>query len=533
MTLGVFAAEIMYAIVSTRLLVKMEGSMELDTYFKTPSKTSNMLFPPHDVSYFLASYLMALPHRHLPRNTNLSTLINSLVDAIMTEDGLNLDGPERYQYILKLCQRGLNTAHKRGECGFADILRSDIMEMLFPSKTIFKDKHFDVLVLFARIYLDSPKIEVKLLFMVLELGYKKFTKLQKRDTTKVPFRGTIPLFGSFLEAAIRADNQDLVALFLKHDIGSIVKNVDQGRKTVQRRTGDYHWSYLHLAILVASTSTVERLLERTSLYKSRKGQLLRVAGSLDRHDVVDALIKSWYPLKRPEQCEYSELRDYHEEAFNALFPVLEDACERGNCAIVRLLLQYPYVKAETSFCPLEEDDKKHSTTPHVMQWKFGKTRAPITIAVRNGHVDVVRLLIQAGARPCGRHARIDGYGFQGSFPNYEEDHTMPSLDAAASRADLASLRILFEEGNLSADHRETWASALCAVNFARKSISPNCPSRDARDIQFWKYLVDGKHINLRRALEQTERLEHRHSYTGFLLELLKEEESTGACDIEA
>ena len=486
----------MYTIATSKLLLSLYDTAEIKAYATKAARHRSLgeysALSKMDVSYFLARYLMVLPSRHLPRNANLFTLINSVVDTIMTEDGLDPNGPERYQLIHKLCQQALNTAHRSRVCDIATLIQSEILDTLFPATPIFQDKRFDTLVLVSRIYLNSPGIEVKVLFMVIEFGYKKFMKLQKRHGTKVPFEGSIPLFGSFLEAAIRADNLDLVVTLLKHDLCSMEKKVEQHTRSSRKHSRQYyHWSYVALTILMGNCDMIELLMERAKIHRTVKSKLIQLATSVGDERILDILITTWYPIKPPGELNSHQLRDYGEAVVEACVPAFEQACANGNTSVVERLLKYPHILADNSFLSLDAW-KEESGDLRTLRGKLtvrNDAETPVTTAVRKGHIEIVRLLIQAGADPEGNRRR------------YYLWDTIPSVEAAAYQADLNMLRVLVEEGKVSSRDKGSWLCVLHKVNLARAEISPSSPSRDSKDVEFWKYLIDGKHVDLDTLLE--------------------------------
>lgn len=55
-------------------------------------------------SDFMAAYLLRRPHKQSPWNANISSMLNKLVDEVLTIDGLSLDAPVRRSHLLALSQ---------------------------------------------------------------------------------------------------------------------------------------------------------------------------------------------------------------------------------------------------------------------------------------------------------------------------------------------------------------------------------------------------------------------------------------------
>lgn len=55
-------------------------------------------------SDFMATYLLRRPHKQSPWNANISSMLNAIVDEILTIDGLQLDAPVRRSHLLALSQ---------------------------------------------------------------------------------------------------------------------------------------------------------------------------------------------------------------------------------------------------------------------------------------------------------------------------------------------------------------------------------------------------------------------------------------------
>jgi hypothetical protein len=130
-----FESEVMAVIEEEKLLKGEAETLEDDNNAKFRSD-------------FMAAYLLRRPHEQSPWNANMSSMLNTILDDILTLDGLPLDAPVRRSHLLRLSQ----AVRQQFDHYY-------VIPCLFPEDGILKDLPYDYLLLRAQIITGHPVLQ--------------------------------------------------------------------------------------------------------------------------------------------------------------------------------------------------------------------------------------------------------------------------------------------------------------------------------------------------------------------------------------
>jgi len=149
--------------------------------------------PRHDWSSFTAAYLVNRPHQQEPWNSNISALLNSVVDEVLDLDGLqpSESDSERYNHLTVLCRKFKRPYIFPGDRPL--LKRHGIIPWLFPDTPSITTRSIDFYVVLALIFLRKT-----------DLARQRLSEWSPYDFNKAD-----DIFGSASEAAGRSGQDDL------------------------------------------------------------------------------------------------------------------------------------------------------------------------------------------------------------------------------------------------------------------------------------------------------------------------------------
>lgn len=177
-------------------------------------------------SDFMAAYLFRRPHEQSPWNANISSMLNTVLDDILTLDGLPLDAPVRRSYLLTLSQ----VVRQRFDHYF-------LIPFLFPGDGVTKDLSYDYFLLRAKIITGHS---------VLQCNSSR--RLVDSNVETSPY-----LLGTLVNSAIWGHQYDLARYVLSKS-----KDIRSGANLNAEATVHHA---LPAAILNGDRKAVEMLLE--------------------------------------------------------------------------------------------------------------------------------------------------------------------------------------------------------------------------------------------------------------------------------
>lgn len=143
-------------------------------------------------SHFMAAYLFRRPHQQSPWNANISSMLNTLVDEILSIDGLSLDAPVRHSHLLALSQA---IRHQNNH-------QTVIPHLFPPQNEIPEDLPYEYFLLLAQIITGRP---------VLRCDSSR--RLVDSNLKTRPY-----ILGTLLNSAIWGRQYDLVRYALRKEI---------------------------------------------------------------------------------------------------------------------------------------------------------------------------------------------------------------------------------------------------------------------------------------------------------------------------
>jgi hypothetical protein len=221
--------------------------------------TGSCQFPlGRDASAFIASCVLRKPKDITePPTANLFTLINSVVDRILSDQQLDSDAPERFEYTMRLCRASIPTENSYDDhIAIWHALSPKAQSLFFPVDDIISHASFDMHVLVAKVIVQNPNVEHEIRSLFLQKGRKALSIHWKRSKRTV--------FGGFLAAAIRGSNLDILCFLLAHDVD--ISRVKTGHGQKREQYDDY---FLRLAVTVGDPAVLDTLLEQRYGFKGR------------------------------------------------------------------------------------------------------------------------------------------------------------------------------------------------------------------------------------------------------------------------
>lgn len=460
--------------------------------------------------YLFSQYHISKPADSVPWNANLSTAVNAVVNEVMQQDGVDPGGPERYNYFRTICERALHLFEPEPArpCVIWDLFNDHNQSLLFPMEPKIQVGKLETLVLLAQVYLGKPDVVGKIRSMILDRGPRKLSTFRK--SIKGPeLHRKAPLFGSFLEAAIRTHNHNLAVLLVRYEVD--ITEITKARGTAkEKKKRQYDWHFLEIATAVGDEEMVQILLETRPKPASQLWPMIRLAVCAEFPDVarvlMDYLRKHGFPGmkgKREEDLWAWDIDPHDEDEhprskWHTSNAALMEACRHGNLECVRVMLDSPYNLIHPAFLQ--------------KWWARGLTWngvSPVDIAIGRGDEAMLRLLIARGANPYGldqcktaRHGTVLGF---------TDRRLAKSMVPAAEMANVGIARVLVEAGWECCVH--LWMVVLHKAMLARVTladtldrVSPEKREGTMRewrrkDVQFWQYLVHVGAVDLTAVLK--------------------------------
>ncbi|KAI1337615.1 ankyrin repeat-containing domain protein [Xylariaceae sp. FL0016] len=339
-----FDDEVMVVIESEKLLRASKGGR---LHKRTTGGIARLL-----QSEFMASYILRRPHKQSPWNANISSMLNAVLDDVLTRENTPLDAPIRRDYLLRLCCVARQKAR-----------HLSVVPFLFMSRETWQSiEPFDYVLLQAHIITGQPVLE-------------------RPDALQVigdNLRTNAYVLGTFLNNAIWGRQYDLARYIL-------AKSSERGDN--RYASASFHEA-LPAAIINDDIKMVELLFEPAWNHNAHGPDFesaIRLAIQLGRTDITSFLLG----------------RAGDEPMYHVSHDGLREACFNGDIDLVRRILD-----RHDDIC-IDADQVCASncwTHPDL----FGDERAtPVQVAAKEGHEELLRLLIARGANPYGFRHRAD------------------------------------------------------------------------------------------------------------------------------
>ncbi|WQF85405.1 Putative ankyrin repeat-containing domain superfamily [Colletotrichum destructivum] len=466
------------------------------------------------MSFFLARYIMLQPHGNLPWNTNLSTLVNAVVDRVMKDDGYDIHGDKRLQYTHLLCQRAVHLPSPARHYGSWHLFEDYFQSLLFPNQSVITTESFETVVLSAKVYIKHPDAEKLVLNRLFQRGPKSLSTFKKskkrRDDEGKPHDA--PVFGSLLEASIRSENPNLTARLMNYEVDVSREKSTVNSKGKSRKGKKYYDEYFwRLALAYQDLETLKSFLEMTTRTMTPKklAKLLLEAVCTSQTEALQILLRHQLPqLKEGDESAYHEKRELRIQVIELC---LEEAIQHGESQALSVLLQSPYAITSTYFTHrwkeywgyIDHGPEKFNDVP---------AETPLETAARRGDERMVRLMLSRDWSPFGEryNERADHHG-RNVYSGPSHFRGLMPMIAAAMNWHIGVGIALVEGGFRCKNWR--WHFLIGTVlksretgGFGRdKDLRPSSTTitsehRQAwhdRDVEFWQRLVDGGGLDLR------------------------------------
>ncbi|KAL0936962.1 uncharacterized protein CTRU02_209178 [Colletotrichum truncatum] len=516
----IFEAEIMRAISVTKLLRRMRKNPEvaiLRVYARrTLVSQSCRSIPEGFASSFLARYIIFRPQEYLPWDANLVTVINSIVDAAIRKDDLDMDVKQRFRYTRDICRHAISPQPSSdspiSENGMWVLFEPYLQSMLFPHKQAVIQESLESLILPAKIYLKDPGVDNMIFSLVLSKGPKALSTFRSTTPTSPENNAEKPqklarrkpLLGSLLDAAIRSGNKNLAAFLIKYEVDiSREKPPTVVGVKVTKRKRYYDQYFYRLAVECKDIETLTDLLESS--------------------DTEELLPTHFFQLlmRAPPSAEL-ELPGprwmYFRPRLNMLEYGLEEAMVHRHVEIFGLLLESPLAQSQARHLRLWERLWGSPWSSEKMSHVGGKS--PIEIAAERGDEAEIRSLLSAGASPHGLKPQLAACPCDTSSSTQLRD-LMPMI-AAAKNWQAVAARLLVEGGFECYDIH--WLLIIGTVITSRSEPGTSGLSRpfggadtsqdyqralERRDVAFWQKMLDEKIIGLQHVYRNCPRCEDR------------------------
>ncbi|KAI0484415.1 ankyrin repeat-containing domain protein [Xylariaceae sp. FL0804] len=354
-------------------------------------------------SDFMATYLLRRPHQQYPWNTNISSFLNALVDRLLALDDIPLDSHARYPILLALCRVARQKAH-----------HITIVPFLFMSQEAWQEMpSFDYSLLQAQIITGRPVLDCH--------EYKRIIDENLRLNSYV--------LGTFLNSAIWGKQYALARHILQE---SRIRHSYYPIAAVSQT--------LQAAILNDDLQMVQLLLEPAWRYP---------AVGPDFETTLTLAIR----LGRSSIAEFLLNRAGNEPMYHVSHDGLREACFNGDIRLVRHILD-----RHDDIC-LDSDQICASNCRNYPDF-FGDWRAtPVEVAAKQGHGEILELLIAKGANPYGLRYSPDFTDIEAVDPKQAG-----SFCCAACGGHTGIAKILQSNGVTL--HPEQWKPVIrCAIEF--------------------------------------------------------------------
>ncbi|CAI0644370.1 unnamed protein product [Colletotrichum noveboracense] len=444
-----FETEVMGAISRTRLLRRMRKNREATILHQRAQTTAGRASADYkltengDASAFLARYIYQQPYQHLPWNANLSSVINSLADKLMQQDGKDPTRKRRFSYVHGLCLYAIHPqpslANITTRYGIWTLFHPYFQSALFPSKSTITKDTIDSLLLVAKIYLRRSDVDNMILSKILTHGPKALSSYQHIATgessdhaERKKLSRKKPLLGSLLEAAIRSGNQNLAALLVKYEIdmsrGKSYKAPDGSKKKIKKYYDTY---FCRMALKYGDVETFSVLLECSDgrMLRGEFADLLMQVVCNRQMDALRLLLNCPYSLQEPPVRDpvwgwrYPTYGPQHRGVETGL----EEAISHGYAQIFGMILDSAHANDRTYWMSRWE---KTCSLPWLSAERPDDGSFPIEIAAECGDESKLTSLLIGGASPYGPSLRcIEAYAKK-TKPGLSIAHLMPMVSAA-------------------------------------------------------------------------------------------------------
>ncbi|KAH7136818.1 hypothetical protein B0J13DRAFT_625449 [Dactylonectria estremocensis] len=406
-----FDTEVMHLICLTGLLWEMKGLrsiIDLHQAAKSRDKRSRHCVTSlkGNASAFLARYIAVQPRDGEDKwNANMITVVNAVVDCIMTEDGLELDAPERYKYVLKLCQSALPIAqgHDCQNFGMWDLLNPHGRSLMFPKRGTVTEASLETHIILAKVYLKRPDTVSKLRTLLLERGRKPLS------TFSTKHKKNQPLFGCFLEAAIKTRNLDLLSFLLMNDIDITVpkRKVEHGVAKKSKKPF-YDGYFLHLAVYAGEVDAVETLMQQRIRHNADPESLILGAVCSGSTEIAHTLMKHCFLATNRATEGVSHVHQSHKWRIGE--KAIREACHHKDSRTIKAVLS----------CLEREKSPRYITTWTVQQpfrvfshyWASRRfhpdEQSEIKVCIDNRDMASLKLLLKNGECPHTESSYMNG-----------------------------------------------------------------------------------------------------------------------------
>lgn len=463
-----------------------------------------------DASAFLARHIYAQPYQHLPWNANLSSVINSLADKLMQQDGIDPIGKRRFSYIHDLCRYAVHPqpslANITTRYGIWMLFHPYFQSALFPKKCTITKETIDSLLLVARIYLRRSDVDDTILSKILTHGPKALSSYQLIATDESSDQAERkkltrkkPLLGSLLEAAIRSGNQNLAALLVKYEIdmsrGKSYKAPDGNKKKIKKYYDTY---FCRMTLKYGDVETFSVLLECSDgrMLRGEFADLLMQVVCDGQMEALRLLLKCPYSLQEPPVRDPVWGRQYpaYGSQHRGVETGLEEAISLGYAQIFSMILDSAHANDRNYWmCRWE----KTCGLPWLSAERPYDGRFPIEIAAECGDEPRLNSLLVEGSSPYGPSLRcVEAYAKK-SKPGLSITHLMPMV-SAAKNWHIGSALILIKGGFVCSE--QEWLLVMgTAITSRRHGKGAGALKGDdgeweqtaqQRDVVFWERLFD-------------------------------------------
>lgn len=291
-----------------------------------------------DSSWFEARYMLAQPGIEGQWNENISNLLNHLVDELGRRDGQLLSDSERYQFLHSLCQ-----ALRPRDGNWKQGRHHGMLPWLFPATSPITSQPAEFLVTIAQIILG------------MDLAALRFLDISNPESLAAEDE----VFGTLLHVAIRARRHDVVRKILHKSVDVNDKRHQALETAVDIEDDDY--------------SIAEIILDPTYGYvvDDRRFEICVIKSIELQHTKTTSLLLDRVGDIRLNYVAHDGLRY---------------ACYNGDLALVRRLIHY--------FPGVDINSTRFWQSSQI-------SLAPISLAIKSGNRDLVRLLLEMGTSPWG------------------------------------------------------------------------------------------------------------------------------------
>jgi hypothetical protein len=460
-----------------------------------------------------------------PWNSDLFTLINCVVDQIMSKNKIRRDSHlVRYEYILQLCRASLQTKDNIDrDIGIWEVFSLRARALFFPQEETITDASFATHLLVARVLVNDPGMTSELRSKILQNGPKSLS-LHNKSSKKT-------VFGGFLGAAIRSRNADLVCLLLAHDIDISCYTTKSKRKKLA-----YDPFFLKLSIYTGDAIIVDEILQRRLLEKFQPTKLVLQSVCLGHTGITDSLLNYCFPTQERLNSEYF-IGDFSKEWYHGKTPSakyfydfqdnygakvlrrsLREACIHGDIDSVASLLSCQFTNKGFDFIG---EWNKFASDRRPSSWQLQKLdlhrrqALPVTICIIKGEMEILKLLLDHGANPHADLYYAKGEtGLYAVTPSVYSSFLYPEIwpmEVCAFRGDTEMAQLLFDAGFKLTT--KDWLKIAGRFSGKQPFSSPAYIENDfdwtthwLKVQQFWRWLADKEFLNPSELLEEQEKI---------------------------